>query len=364
MPLSWAPLSETAEGRPFGAVFSGTSVADVIASPALRDEMLEIVFGAGGMCVFDGQHGITAADEEAFYDLFPGTDRSDGDMSFPPTSPLALPERPMVHVMVTDSISLDNHPGSPGLSDSQARSDGYVKNGDTKGATGSSAIADKDGKLQNAIQVREFRSCCFVRRPPAFPLILRNFLNSLSNRTADQFHHDGNFWQSLPPAWTMLSCHERSGCSSMSQQTTADGPPIEFVGGDTLFASTDVSLLRGKLSGPEMEAVLGAKVIYQPRQVFGKQWSTEGPDGGHGIVMMENGIRPVHPPTWDPDAPDLAELSEGRGLPPSHSPEKLALHSEEGGQVFPLVRKHPVTGKGSVFVHTLCVSTQPILTTT
>ena len=297
-------FSACAQGKPFGAVFSGTPVAEVIASPALRDEMLGIVFGAGGVCVFDGQEGITAADEEAFYDLFPGTDRS-SDMSFPPTSPLALPERPMVHVMVTDSISLDNHAGAPGLSDDRARSDGYVKNGDTKGATGSSAVADADGRLQNAIQ----------------------------------FHHDGNFWQSLPPAWTMLSCHQRSGCSRMSQQTTADGPPIEFVGGDTLFASTDVELLRGKLSADEMAAVLGAKVIYQPRQVFGKQWSTE----GHGILMMENGIRPVHPPSWDPDAPDLAELSEGRGLPPSHSSEKLAVHSEAGGQVFPLVRKHPVT---------------------
>ena len=60
-------------------------------------------------------------------------------MSFPPSSPLALPEAPMVHVMLTDSISLDGHPAAPGLSDAQARTDGYVKNGDTKGATGSSA---------------------------------------------------------------------------------------------------------------------------------------------------------------------------------------------------------------------------------
>eukprot|EP01043_Picozoa_sp_COSAG02_P038022 COSAG02_NODE_2900_length_7779_cov_3.635547_4_plen_191_part_00 len=172
-----------------------------------------MVFHAGGVCVFTGQEGITAEEEEAFYDLFPGTDSS-ADLSFPPTSPLALPAAPMVHVMVTDNVSLDRHPAAPGLSDEQARTDGYVKNGDSKGATGSSAVPDKEGKLKNAIQ----------------------------------FHHDGNFWRSLPPAWTLLSCHQRSNCSSMSQQTSAAGPLLEFEGGDTLFASTDVSLLQGRLS--------------------------------------------------------------------------------------------------------------------
>ena len=172
-----------------------------------------MVFRAGGVCVFTGQEGITAEEEEAFYDLFPGTDRS-AELSFPPTSPLALPAAPMVHVMVTDNVSLDSHPAAPGLSDAQARTDGYVKNGDSKGATGSSAVPDKEGKLKNAIQ----------------------------------FHHDGNFWRSLPPAWTLLSCHQRSHCSSMSQQTSTAGPLLEFEGGDTLFASTDVSLLQGRLS--------------------------------------------------------------------------------------------------------------------
>lgn len=174
---------------------------------------LQVVFRTGGVCVFTGQEGITPQEEEAFYDLFPGTDRS-ADMSFPPTSPLALPSAPMVHVMVTDNVSLDGHPAAPGLSDEQARTDGYVKNGDSKGATGSSAMPDKEGKLKNAIQ----------------------------------FHHDGNFWRSLPPAWTLLACHQRSKCSWMAQHTSADGPPLEFDGGDTLFASTDASLLWTQLS--------------------------------------------------------------------------------------------------------------------
>jgi hypothetical protein len=314
MPLSWEPLAYDTAGRPFGAVFDRPA-AEFIGDAALTAEMLDVVYAAGGVCVLLNQAGISGADEEAFYDLFPGTDRSE-NMSFPPNSPLALPDQEMVHVMVTDTISLDNHPGAPGLSDEQARSDGYVKNGDTKGATGSSSKPDANGKLHNAIQ----------------------------------FHHDGNFWRSLPPAWTMLSCHERSGCSLMSQQTTT-GEALEFVGGDTLFASTDISRIGDKLSAAELESVLGASVVYQPRQVFGKQWSTE----GHAIEMMDNGIRPVFPPSWDSRAPDLAELSEGRGLPPTHPPESGARHSEDGGQVFPLVRRHPVTGRETVFVHTLCM---------
>jgi hypothetical protein len=274
---------------------------------------LNVVFRAGGVCVFTGQEGITAAEEEAFYDLFPGTDRS-AEMSFPPTSPLALPSAPMVHVMVTDNISLDGHPAAPGLSDQQARTDGYVKNGDAKGATGSSAVFT-DGKLKNAIQ----------------------------------FHHDGNFWRSLPPAWTLLSCHQRTNCSLVSQQTSADGPPLEFDGGDTLFASTDVSLLKDRLSPTRMGDVMGAKVVYQPRQVFGKTWSLE----GHAIHMMDNGIRPIFPPSWDQDAPDLAELSDGRGLAPSHAAETLASHSEGGAkdaclEPFPSIHEHfTKTGSGS-----------------
>ena len=41
----------------------------------------------------------------------------------------------------------------------------------------------------------------------------------------------------------------------------------------------------------------GAKVIYQPRQVFGKPWSLERP----AVEMMSNGVRPLHPPSWYDD---------------------------------------------------------------
>ena len=97
--------------------------------------------------------------------------------------------------------------------------------------------------------------------------------------------------------------------------------------------------------------MMGAKVIYQPRQVFGKRWSLE----GHAICMMDDGIRPFFPPSWDQEAADLAELSAGRGLAPTHAAETHAQHSEAGGQVFPLVRHHPITGKDTVFCHTLCM---------
>ena len=97
--------------------------------------------------------------------------------------------------------------------------------------------------------------------------------------------------------------------------------------------------------------MMGAKVIYQPRQVFGKAWSLE----GYAIHMMDNGIRPLYPPSWDEEATDLAELSGGRGLAPTHAPEQQAQHSEDGGQVFPLVQRHPITGRESVFCHTLCM---------
>ena len=44
----------------------------------------------------------------------------------------------------------------------------------------------------------------------------------------------------------------------------------------------------------------GAKVIYQPRQVFGKPWSLERP----AVEMMSNGVRPLHPPSWYDDDDD------------------------------------------------------------
>lgn len=104
-------------------------------------------------------------------------------------------------------------------------------------------------------------------------------------------------------------------------------------------------------SAQELRDVIGAKVVYQPRQVFGKVWSLE----GNAIHMMDNGVRPLFPPSWDQEATDLAELSGGRGLAPTHAAEKHAPHSEAGGQVFPLVRRHPITGKDTVFCHTLCM---------
>ena len=37
--LRWTPLSITANGEPFGAVFERPAIAEIIASPALRDEL-------------------------------------------------------------------------------------------------------------------------------------------------------------------------------------------------------------------------------------------------------------------------------------------------------------------------------------
>ena len=166
---------------------------------------------------------------------------------------------------------------------------------------------------------------------------------------------DGNFWRSLPPAWTLLACHQRSGCGRMSQRTDPAAPPLEFTGGDTLVASTDIELLRDRMSAAELAEVCGAKVVYQPRQVFGKQWSLE----GHAIQMADNGVRPVHAPSWDSADAELAELSATHGGPgrmaPTHEPEWAAEHSAEGGQVYPLVVRHPVSGRGCVFCHTLCM---------
>jgi hypothetical protein len=104
-------------------------------------------------------------------------------------------------------------------------------------------------------------------------------------------------------------------------------------------------------SSAEMAEVMGASVVYQARQVFGKQWSLS----GGTVEMSANGIRPLRAPSYHPAAAGAGELSGGRGLPPHHAAEAHVRRSPAGGQVLPLVAAHPISGRSHVFVHTLCM---------
>lgn len=227
--LRWEPLTHDTAGRPLGAVFDAAhTVEHFVSDPGLAAELLRITHEAGGLAVVTASAAagelVTPELEEAFYDLFPGTDQ---DAEIPDWSPLRLPATPAVRVMASGAASLDGHPAAPGLAVSSSPAAAPRQQAAPSGGTGSSARANSGNRLQ--------------------------------------FHPDGNFWRTLPPCWTMLSCHERSGCGGMSQQMDdAAGDPVEFVGGDTLVAPTDVELLDGRLSPDELAGAEAAWLVPAP----------------------------------------------------------------------------------------------------
>lgn len=169
-----------------------------------------------------------------------------------------------------------------------------------------------------------------------------------------QWHPDGSYDGTAPPAVTQLYCLEAPGVGGGVLQWSS-GATAEYEGSATVFA--DARYAYRRLSAKDRALADRLTVQYWPNGMFNR--GATQPDGEPYPQMTDNGLRPKQPPILPDEPPENA-------TPPTISLDEPNLSAfldqeqkqskggaAEAGAAYPVVWRHPDTGVPAIMAHTL-----------
>ena len=175
-----------------------------------------------------------------------------------------------------------------------------------------------------------------------------------------QWHPDGSYDGTEPPAVTQLYCLEAPGVGGGVLRWPS-GASAEYDGSATVFA--DARYAYRRLSPDERARADSLTVQYWAGGMFGR--GATQPDGQPYPQLDANGLRPVQPPMLPEEPPGgpVVLVSPGPEVPPDEGPNLSAFQDQEQkpapgeaaeqGAAYPLVWRHPDTGVPAIMAHTL-----------
>ena len=169
-----------------------------------------------------------------------------------------------------------------------------------------------------------------------------------------QWHPDGSYDGTAPPALTQLYCLEAPGVGGGVLRWSS-GATAEYEGAATVFA--DARYAYRRLSADDRAVADSLTVQYWPNGMFNR--GATQPDGEKYPQMAANGLRPLQPPILPDDPPDDASpptpsLDEPNLSAFLDQEQKQSKDAEAGvGAAYPVVWRHPDTGVPAIMAHTL-----------
>ena len=169
-----------------------------------------------------------------------------------------------------------------------------------------------------------------------------------------QWHPDGSYDGTAPPAVTQLYCLQVPGVGGGVLRWSS-GATAEYEGAATVFA--DARYADRRRSTADRALADSLTVQYWPNGMFNR--GATQPDGEKYPQMADNGLRPLQPPILPDEPPEDA-------APPTMSldePNLSAFLDQEQkqrndggaavGAAYPVVWRHPDTGVPAIMAHTL-----------